>query len=127
MCRRWAAQLAPLSAGFSGINIYTEGPETSFEFYRSLGFPVLKEGSGDWFGAALRLGEGADAPVVWIWRNKTSLESKNHLVFHCGDIDRTYERLKARGCAIEPPQTQFYGGREMTLTDPDGNVLLFLS
>ena len=48
-------------------------------------------------------------------------------IFHCGDIDRTYERLKARGCAIEPPQTQFYGGREMTLTDPDGNVLLFLS
>lgn len=42
------------------------------------------------------------------------------------DVDALHRDYVARGCAIEvPPEDFFYGMREMSLRDPDGNRITF--
>jgi catechol 2,3-dioxygenase-like lactoylglutathione lyase family enzyme len=42
------------------------------------------------------------------------------------DVDALYRTIRARGVYIDnPPQDAPWGGREMSLTDPDGNRLRF--
>ena len=115
---------------FSGINIFTPHPVRSFEFYKKLGLRVVETSEPDnrWYGAMLALCDGADEPVIWIWRSTEEAEAtRNRLVFSAGEhMDEVYERIKAAGIEIEPPYTAEWGGREMALTDPDGNSILFL-
>lgn len=116
---------------FSGINIYSKKPEVVFDFYKKLGFRVLEERSSDdkWYGAMLALQEGADEPMIWIWRlgeNDNSV-ARNHFVFTTnGKMDQVYESIIATGIECQPPFTAVWGGRELILHDPEGNELLFL-
>ena len=114
---------------FSCINIYAKDPEKSFEFYKGLGFEVIKEGdpATDWYGGGFKLTDIENGPELWIWRNTDNRDIKNNIVLHCDDIQASYEALKAKGYAVSPPELQFYGDYEMNLTDADGNVILFLS
>lgn len=48
------------------------------------------------------------------------------LVFDCDDLDKTYEELLTKGLNIDPPRTAVWGGRELYVTDPDGNTILLL-
>jgi uncharacterized glyoxalase superfamily protein PhnB len=42
------------------------------------------------------------------------------------DVDRLHAELRALGCPIEMPPTDFfYGMREMSVRDPDGNRITF--
>jgi len=42
------------------------------------------------------------------------------------DVDRLHAELQALGCPIEAPPTDFfYGMREMSVRDPDGNRITF--
>lgn len=42
------------------------------------------------------------------------------------DVDKLHEELRARGCAIEVPPTDFaYGMREFSVRDLDGNRITF--
>lgn len=41
-------------------------------------------------------------------------------------MDEAYENIVAAGIECNPPYTAVGGGRELTLRDPAGNVLLFL-
>ena len=45
----------------------------------------------------------------------------------CSDMDEDYAMLKEKGYAVSEPELMFYGGREMHLTDPDGNSILLLN
>lgn len=116
---------------FSGINIYTKEPESVFEFYKKLGFRVLEEvPSGDpWYGATLALQDGADEPIIWIWRQDDRDNSIvcNHFVFSANErMDEIYESIISAGIECKPPFTAVWGGRELILKDPAGNELLFL-
>ena len=115
---------------FSGINIHSDEPEKTFEFYRKLGFRVLEEvPPGDkWYGAVLALQDENDEPRIWIWRKgEEETAFCNHFVFSAGgDLDAVYQHIIAAGIACEPPFTAAWGGRELTLRDPAGNELLFL-
>jgi len=43
-----------------------------------------------------------------------------------GDVDRLHAELQNLGCPIEvPPADFFYGMREMSVRDPDGNRITF--
>ncbi|MEE8412931.1 MAG: VOC family protein [Dehalococcoidales bacterium] len=114
---------------FSGINILTKDPGKSFEFYKGIGLTVEKEGDPDseWDTGIFKLLDIENAPLLWIWRNPENKDIKNTIVMKCEDIDQTYEELKEKGYAVNPPEMQFYGGKEMNLVDPDGNEILFLS
>jgi hypothetical protein len=116
---------------FGGINIYSKQPEESFTFYQKLGFRVLEEPAPDnqWYGAMLALQDDDNEPVIWIWRSPegTEITACNHFVFTTnGKLNETYELIKSAGIACDPPFTAVWGGKELNLTDPAGNQLLFL-
>lgn len=116
---------------FSGINIYSKKPEVVFEFYKKLGFRVLEEVAPDakWYGSTLALQNGANEPMIWIWRqsDEDNRVVRNNFVFSTnGKMDEVYENIVAAGIACKPPFTAVWGGRELILHDPEGNELLFL-
>ena len=45
--------------------------------------------------------------------------------FHSDDIDGLAARLKSLGAQVDGPENRSYGMRELTLRDPDGNLLCF--
>ena len=48
------------------------------------------------------------------------------LYVFCDDVDTLFERLSVAGTAIlRPPEDTHYRLREMAVTDPDGNMLVF--
>jgi len=44
---------------------------------------------------------------------------------HCDSADALYEELSSRGLTVQPPETAFYGMRQLCLTDSDGYSLCF--
>jgi glyoxylase I family protein len=44
---------------------------------------------------------------------------------HCSSADAVYAELSARGLQIDPPETAYYGMRQIHLQDPDGYRLCF--
>ena len=101
----------------------------SFAFYKGIGLAVGEEVEPDNppCGASFRLSEDADGPILRIWRKQQGdALPRNLLVLGCDDIDKTYRDLHSAGYTVEPPVVASYGGKEMYLTDPDGNSILFL-
>lgn len=47
--------------------------------------------------------------------------------FICDDADRMYDELRNRGLNIAPPETAFYGMKQIHVQDPDGYELWFES
>ncbi|MDR2502610.1 MAG: VOC family protein [Oscillospiraceae bacterium] len=114
---------------FTGVNINAKDPVKSYEFYKGLGMRVKTEAAPDdeWYGASFDLGGG----TLWIWRDHDGVSASEKppiiIVLTSGDMDSDYAALKAADYAVTAPETMFYGGREMHLTDPDGNQLLVLN
>ena len=44
---------------------------------------------------------------------------------HCDDVDALAAELTGKGCEVDGPRDAVYGMREITLRDPDGNLLCF--
>jgi uncharacterized glyoxalase superfamily protein PhnB len=113
---------------FTGINIAAKDPVKSFEFYKGLGLKITEECEPDneWYGASFDIG----GSTLWIWRDHDGVSASEKppviIVLTSSDMDGDYITLKEAGYAITTPEKMFYGGREMHLTDPDGNQLLFL-
>ncbi len=114
---------------FHGLNYYSKDPQRLFDFYKALGLRVVQEKeSEDYYGAALAL-DSSDEPVMWIWSVPKGQEQAccNNLYFTTdGHVQEIYERLTAAGISCPPPVKTFWGGTELTVTDPDGNTILFL-
>ena len=116
---------------FSGINIYSKKPKVVFDFYKKLGFRVLEEVPSDnkWYGSTLALQDGADTPMIWIWRRSDEDDNVvcNHFVFSAdGKMNEIYETITAAGIECNPHFIAAWGGMEFILHDPEGNELLFL-
>ena len=56
---------------------------------------------------------------------RTATHHDTCLYFGCPDPDAAYEYLRAKGVKLKPPQTAFYGMRQLYLTDPDNYNLCF--
>ena len=116
---------------FSGTNIHAKDPVKSFEFYKGIGLKVKTEvdSEDEWYGAEFDLGCES---VLWIWRDNSGDNTETtgrmtiQLVLKCDDMDKSYADLTAKGYAVTAPELMFYGGREMNMSDPDGNKILFL-
>jgi catechol 2,3-dioxygenase-like lactoylglutathione lyase family enzyme len=50
-----------------------------------------------------------------------------HLFFGVTDVDDYYEQLRAQGLALAPPSDEGWGGRFVTLEDPDHYRLFFVT
>ena len=112
---------------FRGMNISSKAPQRLVAFYRdTLGIPVLED---DENSDGVTFGYHPDEPVFWIWdENKWGKIGTGTVcfVFDCDDHEKTYQELKAKGVELDPPKTAVWGGKELYVTDPDGNTLLLL-
>jgi predicted enzyme related to lactoylglutathione lyase len=50
-----------------------------------------------------------------------------NLFLRVGDVDEYYYKLKSRGLNVAPPVDEGWGGRFITLQDPDGYRLFFFT
>lgn len=48
------------------------------------------------------------------------------VVFRCENLYKTYHDFKEKGVILDPPNTAVWGGKELTVIDPDGNNILML-
>jgi len=112
---------------FRGMNISSKNPKRLALFYRDmLGLTMLESDPGY---DGVTFGNDSDGPVFWIWdENKWGKSNTGAvtLVFDCDDHDKTYEDLKQKGVELDPPKTAAWGGKELFVKDPDGNMVLIL-
>lgn len=109
------------------MNISSKDIKNLVDFYHHyLGIPIVFEGYGDYDG--VQLGFIKDAPTICIWDESKwePYEGIVNLVFRCDNIDKTYQELVQKGLKVKPPYTAVWGGKEMSLSDPDGNKILIL-
>ena len=131
-CKKWAEEARPKAPfTFGGMNIYAKEPEKVFDFYKRLGFRVVEEcaSSDPYYGARLALMEDNDQATIWIWRidGEDKIQCKNSFVFLTnGKLQEVYENIRRMGICCDPPETAVWGGQELILHDPAGNMLLFL-
>ena len=50
-----------------------------------------------------------------------------NLFFGVGDVDEFYRQIKGRGFKLDPPIDEGWGGRFITIKDPDGYRLFFMT
>ena len=50
-----------------------------------------------------------------------------HFVFGVGDIDDLHQKLTSRGVPAAPPKDEGWGGRFVSVQDPDGYRLFFVA
>jgi uncharacterized glyoxalase superfamily protein PhnB len=50
-----------------------------------------------------------------------------HFVLGTSDVDQFYERVKANGVEVTEPRDEGWGGRFISLRDPDGYRLFFVT
>lgn len=64
----------------------------------------------------------AEVPVTLVRRGRGV-----HFFMTVADVDEFYERLRALGADVEPPADEGWGGRFVTLEDPDRYRLFFVT
>ncbi len=112
---------------FSGMNISSTNPRRLVEFYKDvLQVPVIED-DPNYDGVSF--GFIKDAPVFWIWdENKWGISNDGPVtfVFNASDLDELYAKLKEKDVDVLEPLIAPWGGKELKVTDPDGNRILIL-
>jgi catechol 2,3-dioxygenase-like lactoylglutathione lyase family enzyme len=102
--------------------------EESLDFYlRTLGFELLNENAeAEPPTATLRAG---DLRVTLVEQPETMLRRGRgvHFFFGVRDVEEFYELLKAGGAEVSPPADEGWGGRFVTVQDPDKYRLFFVA
>ena len=109
------------------INISSKQPERLMKFYQDIGVSIyINNGSYD--GSYIGNPEKESGVCVWderIWGPSTG--GYITIVFLVDSLEETYRVIKEKRIEIEPPRKADWGGQELTLKDPDGNVIIFLT
>ena len=102
--------------------------EESLAFYVGrLGFsPVSHDAEAEPPLATLRAGRLklmlAEVPITMVRRGRGV-----HFFLTVADVDEYYERLRSGGLEVSPPADEGWGGRFITLEDPDRYRLFFVA
>ncbi len=102
--------------------------EESVAFYgERLGFEIVYATAGaEPPMATLRAGRLrlmlAEIPVTMVRRGRGV-----HFFLTVADVDAFYERLRAQGVDVTPPADEGWGGRFITVEDPDKYRLFFVT
>ena len=102
--------------------------EESIAFYRDqLGFELESHNhDSDPPMATLR---GGALRITLVQQLETMLKRGRgvHFVIGVSDVDSYHQRLEGEGLVIGPPREEGWGGRFITLQDPDGYRLFFVT
>jgi catechol 2,3-dioxygenase-like lactoylglutathione lyase family enzyme len=102
--------------------------EESLEFYhQTLGLEIESHhGEAEPPMATLRAGS---LRINLVQQIETLLKRGRgaHFVFGVADVDKLYERLLSAGVEITEPRDEGWGGRFISLQDPDGYRLFFVA
>ena len=107
------------------IEVYVRDLERSLDFYRALGFDLVRRTGGfavlSWAGHVLFLDEQPQLPDL------VGRERANVRVI-VPDVDALWHRVQSVGASISAPiADRSYGLRDFTIRDPDGFGLRFAS
>ncbi|MGI6102940.1 MAG: VOC family protein [Bacillota bacterium] len=108
------------------VNISSKDPERLARFYETIGVRVSVQ-DPNYDGWQLRNADGE--PYVCVWdEHKWGRSTAGYItiVLKAEDLQKTYEEIKSRGVSIDPPRRADWGGQELVLKDPDGNVVMIL-
>jgi catechol 2,3-dioxygenase-like lactoylglutathione lyase family enzyme len=95
--------------------------KASAEFYALLGFRELWEHRFE-PGFPLFLAIGSEHGRIFLSEHLGDASPDTLIYLSVPDVDALYESLRAAGIELEPPEEAPWG-RELALTDPDGNRL----
>ena len=102
--------------------------EESIAFYRDqLGFELESHNhDSDPPMATLR---GGALRITLVQQLETMLKRGRgvHFVIGVSDVDAYHQRLEGGGLVVGPPREEGWGGRFITLQDPDGYRLFFVT
>lgn len=118
------------TSGVKGLDLVfleVNSLEESLNFYRRLDFEVLTENpQGEPPTATVRAGS---LRVTLVEQLETMLRRGRgvHFFFGVGDVEAFYERLKGRGVEVSPPADEGWGGRFVTVEDPNKYRLFFVT
>jgi catechol 2,3-dioxygenase-like lactoylglutathione lyase family enzyme len=114
--------------GLDLLFIEVNNLEDSLEFYRGvLGFPVSKHNpESEPPMATLQVGT---LKITLAQHLETMLRRGRGVNFFLGvdDVDEYYRELKERGADVQPPADEGWGGRFITLQDPDKYRFFFVT
>lgn len=106
--------------------------EKSIGFYEQLGFEIsetwkpqekIEWCSIEFQGAALMLQQTNDSDT----QQEISGDNGIQLYFITEVVDIIYHQIRALGIDVSPPKIEFYGMKQVFVTDPDGRTLCFES
>jgi uncharacterized glyoxalase superfamily protein PhnB len=111
------------------VGIYVSDQQRALNFYRdALGCDVVADlpmGEGDgaqrWIEVKL---PGDDTKLILFTPEgqENRIGEFSNLIFHCDDMERTYEELSGRGVEFPtPPEKASWGQWWAVFQDPDGN------
>lgn len=108
------------------VNISSKDPERLARFYETIGVRVSVQ-DPNYDGWQLRNADGE--PYVCVWdEHKWGRSTAGYItiVLKAEDLQKTYEEIKSKGISIDLPRRADWGGQELVLKDPDGNVVMIL-
>ena len=118
-------------AGVSGLDLLfleVNSLEESISFYREkLGFDLESHNfDSEPPMATLRAGE---LRITMVQQLETMLKRGRgvHFVLGVSDVDAYHKSLEAEGLMVTAPQDEGWGGRFISLQDPDGYRLFFVT
>ncbi len=113
---------------FLCTNIFSNNSAELIDFYQNvLSIPIINvivdQSDGVNFGFA------ENTPTICIWNAQKwgcPASGATSFVFSSDYLDDTFEELKKKGLAIEPPVRFEWGTYELRLKDPDGNEIVIV-
>ncbi len=119
---------APKITGLDQLFLEVNNLEDSLEFYSEvLGFEIESStGNADPPIASLRSGS---LRITLVQQVETMLKRGRgvHFVLGVEDVDNFHQRLRARNVDVSEPRDEGWGGRFVSLQDPDGYRLFFVA
>ena len=123
--------MSEIAASITGLDLLfleVNSLEESLSFYQNqLGFSLERSSvESDPPTATLRAG---NLRITLVQHLETMLRRGRgaHFFLGVGDVDQFYEELKKRGLELAPPANEGWGGRFVTVVDPDKYRFFFVT